>query len=69
MSLDIEKLLAQWAPVSSRDMYLNMVADSLAKASQNAAHTQQQIQTITVTNTALGSGLIYAIAAQGSKQQ
>ncbi|KZN13033.1 MULTISPECIES: RebB family R body protein [Marinomonas] len=68
MPIDIEKLLTEWSPVSSRNMYLNMVADSLAKASQNATHVQQQIQTITVTNTALGSGLIYAIAAQGSKE-
>ncbi|NVK72137.1 hypothetical protein C0J08_20230 [Marinomonas sp. CT5] len=66
MPIDIEKMLSEWAPVSSRDMYLNMVADSLGKASENATHAQQQIQTITVTNTALGSGLIYSIAAKGS---
>ena len=66
MQIDIEKMLSEWSPTSSRDMYLNMVADSLGKASQNATHAQQQIQTITVTNTALGSGLIYSIAAKGS---
>ncbi|ADZ91909.1 RebB family R body protein [Marinomonas mediterranea] len=66
MKVDIEKMLAEWAPVSSRDMYLNMVSDSLGKASENTTHAQQQIQTITVTNTALGSGLIYSIAAKGS---
>ncbi|SBS31138.1 hypothetical protein MSP8887_01446 [Marinomonas spartinae] len=66
MQIDIEKMLAEWSPISSRDMYLNMVADSLGKASENATHAQQQIQTITVTNTALGSGLIYSIAAKGS---
>lgn len=66
MQIDIEKMLSEWSPTSSRDMYLNMVADSLGKASENATHAQQQIQTITVTNTALGSGLIYSIAAKGS---
>lgn len=66
MQVDIEKMLAEWSPSSSRDMYLNMVADSLGKASQNATHAQQQIQTITVTNTALGCGLIYSIAAEES---
>lgn len=66
MEINIEKMLSQFTPTTSRNMYLNMVADSLGKASQNATHAQQQIQTILVTNTALGSGLIYSIAAKGS---
>ncbi|NGN96238.1 hypothetical protein G5S52_00780 [Grimontia sp. S25] len=65
MSLDIQKIMNQFCPTASRNMVMNMVADSLGKSAQNATQVQQQIQTIMVTNTALGSGLIYAIAAKG----
>lgn len=66
MEVDIEKMLTEWAPTSSRDMYLNMVADALGKASHNTTHTQQQIQIVTVTNTALGAGLIHSIVANSA---
>lgn len=66
VKINIETMLDKFSPVSSRNLYLNMVADSLGKASLNATQVQQQIQTIVVTNTALGAGLIYSIAAKGS---
>ncbi|WP_367990644.1 RebB family R body protein [Vibrio sp. NTOU-M3] len=66
MDIDVAKLLNQFTPTASRNMVLNMVADSLGKSSQNATHVQQQIQTIVVTNTALSSGLIYSIAAKNA---
>lgn len=65
MNIDIAKIIDQFTPMASRNMMLNMVADSLGKSSQNATHVQQQIQTIMVTSTALGAGLIYSIAASG----
>lgn len=65
MSLDVEKIMNQFCPTASRNMVMSMVADSLGKSAQNATQVQQQIQTIMVTNTALGSGLIYAIATKG----
>lgn len=66
MEIDIEKMLREFSPITSRNMHLMMVADSMGKAAENTTHAQQQIQTILVTNTALGSGLIYSIAAKGS---
>lgn len=66
MEMDIHKLINQFTPGASRNMLMNVVADSLGKSAQNAAQVQQQIQTIMVTSTALGAGLIYSIAAKSA---
>ncbi|MBD1557272.1 hypothetical protein HC752_09990 [Vibrio sp. S9_S30] len=55
MEVDIEKMLRAFSPVTSRNMHLAMVADSMGKTAENTTHAQQHIQTILVTNTALGS--------------
>ncbi|WP_047042728.1 RebB family R body protein [Vibrio mexicanus] len=66
MEVDIKTMMDQFCPTASRNMVMNIVAESLGKSAQNATQVQQQIQTIMVTNTALGSGLIYSIAAKGA---
>jgi hypothetical protein len=62
---EIEKLLRRFSPETSRNMCLNMVANALGNASHNATHVQQQMQTILVISTAIGSGLIYSVAVTG----
>ncbi|MEI8631871.1 RebB family R body protein [Vibrio sp. PP-XX7] len=66
MDTDIQTLLDQFAPTVSRNMHLNVVAASLGRAAENATQVQQQLQSIVVSNSALSSGLIYAIAAKST---
>lgn len=66
-NIDSNKLIEQFSPPLSRAMMLHNAAIALGKSAENATQVQQQLQTILVTNTALGSGLIYAIAAQASQ--
>ena len=66
MEIDIQKLLDELTPKVSRNTHLNLVAESLGRSAENATQVQQQIQTIVVTNTALSSSLIYAIALGSS---
>ncbi|ASA55322.1 MULTISPECIES: RebB family R body protein [Vibrio] len=66
MEIDVQKLLSELTPKVSRNTQLNLVAASLGRAAENATQVQQQIQTIVVTNTALSSSLIYAIALKSS---
>ncbi|MFM2480549.1 RebB family R body protein [Celerinatantimonas sp. YJH-8] len=66
MNIDRKQLIERFSPSLSRSMLIHQESLSLGRSAENATQVQQQLQTILITNTALGSGVIYAIAAKAS---
>lgn len=62
------QLVAQYAPTISRAMLVQVTAQALANAAQNATFAQQQQNVIINTNTAVSAGLLHAMGAAYSEK-
>ncbi|OUS25025.1 hypothetical protein A9Q99_22525 [Gammaproteobacteria bacterium 45_16_T64] len=62
------ELVAKYAPSISRSMLVQVTAQALANAAQNATFAQQQQNVIINANTAVSAGLLHAMGAAYSKK-
>jgi len=62
------KLVAQYSPPISRSMLVQVTAQALANAAQNATFAQQQQNVIINANTSVSAALLHAIGAAYSKK-